>query len=255
MGGTGAEKPTLIRWEERNGEKVAVRIDGRLPEQLRPIRIEVGVLGNADGSALVEYGATRVLAAVYGPREAVPRHVALPDRAIIRCRYHMAPFSTEERKTPAPTRREVELSKVIREALESVVLTEMYPRTSIDVYMEVLQSDGGTRTAAITAASLALADAGIAMRDLVAGVAVGKVDGVLVLDINEVEDNYAEADMPVAMAPSLDKVLLLQLNGVLTHDEFINALELAHRGILEIYKLQKEALRKKYVEVETSTTG
>ena len=255
MGGTGAEKPTLIRWEERDSEKVAVRIDGRLPEQLRPIRIEVGVLGNADGSALVEYGATRVLAAVYGPREAVPRHVALPDRAIIRCRYHMAPFSTEERKTPAPTRREVELSKVIREALESVVLTEMYPRTSIDVYMEVLQSDGGTRTAAITAASLALADAGIAMRDLVAGVAVGKVDGVLVLDINEVEDNYAEADMPVAMAPSLDKVLLLQLNGVLTHDEFIKALELAHRGILEIYKLQKEALRKKYVEVETSTTG
>jgi len=255
MGGTGAEKPTLIRWEERDGEKVAIRIDGRLPEQLRPIRIEVGVLGNADGSALVEYGATRVLAAVYGPREAVPRHVALPDRAIIRCRYHMAPFSTEERKTPAPTRREVELSKVIREALESVVLTEMYPRTSIDVYMEVLQSDGGTRTAAITAASLALADAGIAMRDLVAGVAVGKVDGVLVLDINEVEDNYAEADMPVAMAPSLDKVLLLQLNGVLTHDEFIKALDLARRGILEIYKLQKEALRKKYVEAETSTTG
>ncbi len=255
MGGTGAEKPTLIRWEERDGEKVAIRIDGRLPEQLRPIRIEVGVLGNADGSALVEYGATRVLAAVYGPREAVPRHVALPDRAIIRCRYHMAPFSTEERKTPAPTRREVELSKVIREALESVVLTEMYPRTSIDVYMEVLQSDGGTRTAAITAASLALADAGIAMRDLVAGVAVGKVDGVLVLDINEVEDNYAEADMPVAMAPSLDKVLLLQLNGVLTHDEFIKAFDLARRGILEIYKLQKEALRKKYVEAETSTTG
>jgi len=255
MGGTGAEKPVLIRWEEREGVKTPVRIDGRLPEQLRPIRIEVGVLGNADGSALVEYGATRVLAAVYGPREAVPRHVALPDRAIIRCRYHMAPFSTEERKTPAPTRREVELSKVIREALESVVLTEMYPRTSIDVYMEVLQSDGGTRTAAITAASLALADAGIAMRDLVAGVAVGKVDGILVLDINEVEDNYAEADMPVAMAPSLDKVLLLQLNGVLSHDEFIKALELARKGILEIYKLQKEALRKKYVEVETSVTG
>jgi exosome complex component RRP41 len=252
MGGTGGEKPVLIKWEEKDGQKVPIRIDGRLPEQLRPIRIEVGVLGNADGSALVEYGATRVLAAVYGPREAHPRHMALPDRAIIRCRYHMAPFSTEERKTPAPTRREVELSKVIREALESVVITEMYPRTSIDVYMEVLQSDGGTRTAAITAASLALADAGIAMRDLVAGVAVGKVDGILVLDINEVEDNYAEADMPVAMAPSLDKVLLLQLNGVLSHEEFVKALELARKGILEIYRLQKEALRKKYVEVQSS---
>ena len=248
MGGHAGEKPQLIHWEERGGEKVAVRHDGRLPWELRPIRMEVGVLSNADGSALVEYGGTRVIAAVYGPREAVPRHIALPDRAVLRCRYHMAPFSTEERKTPAPTRREVELSKVIREALESVVLTELFPRTAIDVYMEVLQSDGGTRTAAITAASLALADAGVAMRDLVAGVAVGKVDGVLVLDIDEIEDNYAEADMPVAMAPSLGKVVLLQLNGVLTRDEFAKAMELARRGIMELYRLQKEALRRKYVE-------
>ncbi|HIQ23696.1 MAG TPA: exosome complex exonuclease Rrp41 [Pyrodictium delaneyi] len=249
MGGGAGEKPVLIRWEERDGQKVAVRHDGRLAAQLRPIRMEVGVLSNADGSALVEYGGTRVLAAVYGPREAHPRHMALPDRAVIRCRYHMAPFSTAERKTPAPTRREVELSKVIREALEAVVLTELFPRTAIDVYMEVLQSDGGTRTAAITAASLALADAGIAMRDLVAGVAVGKVDGVLVLDIDEIEDNYAEADMPVAMAPNLGRVLLLQLNGVLAHDEFVQAMELARKGIQTIYKLQKEALRRKYVEV------
>ncbi|KSW11440.1 exonuclease [Pyrodictium occultum] len=248
MAGGGGERPVLIRWEERDGQRVPVRHDGRLAEQLRSIRMEVGVLGNADGSALVEYGGTRVLAAVYGPREAHPRHMALPDRAIIRCRYHMAPFSTEERKIPAPTRREVELSKVIREALEAVVITELFPRTAIDVYMEVLQSDGGTRTAAITAASLALADAGIAMRDLVAGVAVGKVDGVLVLDIDEIEDNYAEADMPVAMAPNLDKVLLLQLNGVLTHEEFVKAMELARKGIHAIYKLQKEALRRKYAE-------
>jgi len=247
MGGAG-EKPQLIHWEERGGEKVAVRHDGRLPWDLRPIRMEVGVLSNADGSALVEYGGTRVVAAVYGPREAVPRHIALPDRAVLRCRYHMAPFSTSERKTPAPTRREVELSKVIREALEAVVLTELFPRTTIDVYMEVLQSDGGTRTAAVTAASLALADAGIAMRDLVAGVAVGKVDGVLVLDIDEIEDNYAEADMPVALAPSLGRVLLLQLNGVLTSSEFAKALEMARKGAEEIYRLQKEALRRKYVE-------
>ncbi len=249
MGGAAGEKPQLIRWEERDGQRVPVRHDGRLPDQLRPIRMEVGVLANADGSALVEYGGTRVVAAVYGPREAVPRHIALPDRAVLRCRYHMAPFSTQERKSPAPTRREVELSKVIREALEAVVLTELFPRTTIDVYMEVLQSDGGTRTAAITAASLALADAGIAMRDLVAGVAVGKVDGVIVLDIDEIEDNYADADMPVAMAPNLNQVLLLQLNGVLSRDEFAEAMALARKGIEALYRLQKEALRKKYVEV------
>jgi exosome complex component RRP41 len=248
MGGHAGEKPELIRWIEENGKKVAVRHDGRKPNELRPIRMELGVLSNADGSALVEYGRTRVVAAVYGPREAHPRHIALPDRAVIRCRYHMAPFSTTERKSPAPTRREIELSKVIREALESIIITELYPRTAIDIYMEVLQSDGGTRTAAITAASLALVDAGVAVRDLVAGVAVGKVDGVLVLDVDEVEDMYGEADMPVAMAPGIGSVVLLQLNGVLSRKEFVEALNMARQGIEQIYAMQKEVVKKKYLE-------
>ncbi|MET1101411.1 MAG: exosome complex exonuclease Rrp41 [Pyrodictiaceae archaeon] len=245
-----AEKPKLIERIVEDGKEVIRRIDGRRPDELRPIRMEVGVLSNADGSALVEYGGTKVIAAVYGPREAVPRHIALPDRATLRCRYHMAPFSTSERKSPAPTRREIELSKVIREALEPIVLSELYPRTTIDVFMEVLQSDGGTRTAAITAASLALADAGVPLRDLVAGVAVGKIDGVLVLDINEVEDEYAEADIPVAMAPSLNRIVLLQFNGVLSPSEFREAIKLAKKGIMEIYRMQKEALRKKYATRE-----
>ncbi len=237
-----SEKPKLI---DENG----LRHDGRKPDQLRPIRIEVGVLSNANGSAIVEYGNTKVIAAVYGPRELHPRHLALPDRAVIRCRYHMAPFSTEERKSPAPSRREIELSKVIREALEPVIFTELYPRATIDIFIEVLQADGGTRTAGVTAAALAVADAGIPMRDLVAAVAVGKVEGVIVLDVDELEDKYGEADMPVAMMPAFNEVTLLQLNGVLTPTEFKKALELAAEGIQEIYKLQREALRKKYIEV------
>ncbi len=242
-------KPKLIeRIRREDGTEEIVRHDGRRPWDLRPVRMEVGVLENADGSAYVEYGGTRVVAAVYGPKEALPKHMALPDRAILRVRYHMAPFSTAERKTPALTRREIELSKVIREALEPIVLTELYPRAMIDVFMEVIQSDGGTRTAAITAASLALADAGVPVRDLVAGVAVGKVDGVLVLDIDEVEDYYAEADMPVAAAPSIGKVVLLQMNGVLTPDEFRKAMEMAYKGIERLHELQREALRKKYAE-------
>ncbi len=233
------EKPKLINEE-------GLRVDGRRPDELRPLRMEVGVLKNADGSALVAFGNTKVIAAVYGPREIHPRHLTLPDRAIIRCRYHMAPFSTSDRKSPAPSRREIELSKVVREALEATIFTELYPRTTIDVFIEVLQADGGTRTAGLTAAALAVADAGIPMRDLVAAVAVGKVDGVLVLDINEIEDEYGEADMPVAMMPSLDKVVLLQLNGVLTPEEFKEAFKLAKKGIMEIYKMQKEALFRKY---------
>ena len=95
-----------------------LRMDGRGLEHLRPVKIEVGLLENANGSVYLEQGKCRILAAVYGPHEAHPRHLALPDRAILRCRYHMAPFSVTERKNPAPSRREIELSKVIREALE-----------------------------------------------------------------------------------------------------------------------------------------
>lgn len=213
---------------------------------MRPMKMEVGVLPNAQGSALVELGKTKVIAAVYGPREALPRFLTLPDRAILRVRYHMAPFSTKDRKSPAPSRREIELSKVIREALEAAVISELYPKTTIDVFIEVLQADGGTRTAGVTAASLALADAGIPMRDLVAGIAVGKINGVLVLDIDEYEDNVGEADMPIAMMPGLDRIVLLQLNGRLTRDEFRRALNMAIDAIKTIYILQKQALRQRY---------
>ncbi len=238
------EKPRLVSED-------GIRHDGRRLDELRTIKMEVSILSNASGSAYVEFGKTRVIAAVYGPREPPQRYMVLPHRAVLRCRYHMAPFSTDERKNPAPSRREIEISKVIREALEPVVVSEAFPRTSIDIFIEVISADGGTRTAALNAASLALADAGIPMRDLVAAVAVGKVNGYLVLDIDQVEDSYGEADMPVAMAPSLNMVTLLQLNGVLTPQEFSQALSMAFRGINEIYRLQKETLRNKYlVKVE-----
>jgi len=226
-----------------------LRHDGRRLDELRPITMSVGVLKNANGSALVEYGKTKVLAAVYGPREPQTKYMLLPNRAVIRCRYHMAPFSTHERKNPTLSRREIELSKVIREALEPITISELYPRTSIDVFIEVINADGGTRTASITAASLALADAGIPIKDLVAGVAVGKIDGFLALDIDEEEDMYGEADMPVAIAPSLRRVTLLQLNGVLTTEEFSEALRLALAGANLIYEKAREALRDRYMKV------
>ena len=113
-----------------------LRVDGRGLGELRPLKMEVGVLDKADGSAYVEHGKNKVMAAVYGPREAHPKHVALSDRAVVKCRYHMAPFSTTERKNPAPSRRELELSKVIREALEPAIMSEYYPRATIDILLK-----------------------------------------------------------------------------------------------------------------------
>ncbi len=231
-------------------DKDDIRLDGRKLNELRPTKIEVGILGNADGSAYIEQGKNKILAAVYGPKEVHPRHLARPDRAVLRCRYHMAPFSVDERKSPAPSRREVELSKVIREALEPSIFVEYYPRTSIDIFIEILQADGGTRCAGITTASLALADAGIPMRDLVAACAAGKADGHLVLDLMDVEDKAGEADVPLALMPNLNAVTLLQMDGSLTIEEFEKAINLALDGCKQLYALQKEALKSKYVAVK-----
>jgi len=226
------------------------RLDGRKLDQLRQIKLEVGILDKADGSAYVEQGKNRILVAVYGPREAHPKHIALPDRAVVRCRYHMAPFSTEERKSPAPSRREMELSKVIREALEPAILSENYPRTTIDIFIEVLQSDGGSRCAAITGASLALADAGIPMKSLVSACAVGKIGSQIALDLSDLEDKYGEADMPVALMPSFNKITLVQMDGSLMLEEFAKALDMAVDSCKQIHEMQKTALKGKYLLIK-----
>jgi len=228
-------------------DKKGCRLDGRKADELRPIKIEVGILSNADGSAYIEQGKNKILAAAFGPREMHPKHLAQPDRMVLRCRYHMAPFSVEERKSPAPSRREIELSKVIRESLEPSLFLEYYPRTGVDVFIEVLQADGGTRCAAITAASLAVADAGIPMRDLVVACAAGKVDDTVVLDLFDTEDKAGCADVPVALMPNLNAVTLLQMDGILAPEEFEKAVNLAIDGCRKIYGLQKEALKTKYM--------
>ena len=230
-------------------DKKGLRLDGRKADELRTVKLEVGVIPNADGSAYIEHGKNKIMAAVYGPREVHPKHLALQDRTVMKCRYHMAPFSVQERKSPAPSRREIELSKVIRESLEPAVFMEYYPRTMVDVFIEVLQADGGTRCASITAAALALADSGIPMRDLVVACAAGKVEDTIVLDLMDTEDKLGSADVPVALMPNLNAVTLLQMDGNLSHEEFETAVNMAIEGCKKIYVMQKEALKTKYVNV------
>lgn len=239
----------MSRKNEKLINEKGLRLDGRRPEELRPITIEIGIISKAHGSAYVQQGKNKILAAVYGPREMHPKHLARPDRAVLRARYHMAPFSVEERRSPAPSRRDTEISKVITEALETSVFVERYPRTGIDVFIEVLQADGGTRCASITAASLALADAGIPMRDLTAACAAGKVDGTIVLDLMGNEDKKGEADVPVALMPNFDAITLLQMDGILSFKEFEKTVNLALKGCRTIYDLQKKALKDKYMDI------
>jgi len=226
-----------------------LRLDGRRIDEIRPMKMEIGVLSRADGSCYLEWGKNKVLAAVYGPRELHPRRLQKADSVLIRYRYNMAAFSVEDRIRPGPSRRSIEISKVSREAFEPVVLTHLYPGAVIDVFAEVLQADAGTRTAAINAASVALADAGIPMKGLVSACAVGKVDGQLVLDLNKPEDNYGDADIPMAMT-SDGEISLIQMDGDVTQEEFKQAIEMCKEGCRQILEIQKETLRNKFTKLD-----
>ncbi len=246
MGSVGAkEVPVLLSPE-------GLRIDGRHLDELRPIRIVAGALRQADGSAFVEWGANKVMAAVYGPREVHPRHLQQNNKAIVQCRYNMAAFSVDERKRPGLDRRSQEISKVISEAFESVIFAEEFPRTSIDIYIEVLQANAGTRCAGIVAASVALADAGIPMVDLLPAVAVGKVGGAIALDLKKEEDNFGEADMPMALVPQSGRLVLLQMEGHMTREELSKSLDLGVTGCRAIYEKMKQALRDRYAGGEAA---
>ncbi|MDP8011633.1 MAG: exosome complex exonuclease Rrp41 [Thermoplasmata archaeon] len=236
---------TDLKLIDENGK----RIDGRGFDELRPIKIEAGVLERADGSAYIEWGGNKIIAAVYGPREVYPKHMQDPSKAVLRARYNMAAFSVDERKKPGPDRRSIELSMVISNALSSVVFLEQFPRTAIDVFIEVLQADAGTRIAGLTAASVALADAGIPMKDLIVGCAAGKVENTIVLDLNKEEDNFGQADLPVAIIPRTKDVVLFQMDGDMTQEEIDKAMDMAINAAMKIYDLQKDALKRKYFSI------
>lgn len=234
----GKTNPDIIK----NG----IRPDGRRLEELRPIEAQVGVLKKADGSALFKMGNTLAIAGVYGPRKVYPKHEEEAERAILRTRYSMAAFSTTERIRPGPSRRSQEISKVTREALMPVIFLDEFPKTAIDVYIEILQADASTRVAGINAASLALADAGVPMADLVASCSAGKVAGHIVLDVAGKEDTEGELDLPVAYYKRKNLVTLLQMDGLATKEEVKEIIKMALKGCEVIYEKQREALKRKY---------
>ena len=240
------EKPEYLI---KNGK----RLDGRKPEELREIKMRTGVVSNADGSAMVSFGKTKVIAAVYGPREVHPRHLLLPDRALLRAWYDMFSFSVEDRKRPGPGRREIEISKVLTEALRSVVFLEKFPRTAIDIFIAVVQADASTRVTGLNAAALALADAGIPMKDLVTAVSFGKVYDEkgkehMVVDVFKPEDNWGLADVAYAVTPNFGEILLLQMDGNLTREELFTGKRMADEAVRKIYRQQVKALKDKYLE-------
>lgn len=226
--------------------------EGRKLEETRPIEAKAGVIPNADGSAYFKIGDTVAYAAVYGPRHLHPRFLQDPEKGVLRFHYNMMPFSGQgNRVRPGGNRRAKEISMVSRNALLPVVNLEEFPNAVVDVFVELPQTDAGSRCAAISAASMALADAGVPMKDMVPAVAVGKIDETVLVDLDYHEEAFdgEVADIPVAMIPSTEEISLLQMDGIISKDQLVEALEMSKGACHNIYEIQKKALKDKYDKI------
>lgn len=231
------------------------RLDKRKFDETRPIEAKVGVIKRADGSALFKIGNTNAYAAVYGPRAMYPRFLQNPQKGVLRVNYNMMPFSGHgDRVRPGSSRRAKEISMVTEKALLPVIDLSHFPNSVVDVFIELPQTDAGTRCAGICAAAMALADAGITMKDLVTSIAIGCIDGTVIADLSYDEESYEGkvTDIPVAILPNSGKISLLQLDGGVTKEQLKKALELATEVCKKIYEIQKKALKEKYTSIGES---
>lgn len=227
----------------------AKRFDGRAWDETRPLKAKVGIIPKADGSAMFQSGNTIAYAAVYGPRDLHPKFMQNPETGILRCGYNMMPFSGHgERVRPGGGRRSKEIAMVMEKALSPVLNLKDYPNSVVDVFVELPQTDAGTRCAGITAAAMALADAGLEMKDMVAAIAAGKVGDKICIDLSYDEEAFegGAADIPVAMIPRTGEVTLLQMDGILSRDDLKKALEMAKKAIKRINEVQQQALKERF---------
>ncbi|MBR9691120.1 exosome complex exonuclease Rrp41 [Candidatus Woesearchaeota archaeon] len=226
------------------------RYDGRNFDQMREIEAKAGVIDRATGSGYFRIGKTIAYAAVYGPKELHPKFMQNPEKGLLRCHYNMMPFSGQgNRVRPGPNRRSKEIGLVTQKALLPTVNLENYPKAVVDVFIEFPQTDAGSRCAGICAASIALADAGIEMKDLVASVSVGRVDDKIVVDLDYEEEAHEQggtADMPVAIIPSTGEFTLLQMDGELDPKQVKEALSMAKKACEEIKQAQIKALKDRF---------
>lgn len=237
--------------------KIGLRLDGRRSNELRRIRCKMGVFTKPNGSAYMEQGLTKVLAAVYGPHQMrnQNRGKAQHDNAVVNCQFNMTVFSTSERKKPQGDRKTAEMSLHLRQALLAVIKTDLYPWTQIDIYVEVLQADGGVYPACVNAATLALIDAGIPMKEyVVACTASLAKNGVAMVDISHQEESLGGPILTVAALPICGRFVLLEMSQRFHVDHLPKVLDQALQGCRDIQVIMDEIV-KKHVEEMGQTTG
>jgi ribonuclease PH len=235
------------------------RVDGRAADQLRPVVVTRDYLVHPEGSVLVEFGVTKVICTA-SVEDRVPPFLKGQGLGWITAEYAMLPRSTNtrtNRENRGPSGRSQEIQRLVGRALRLVIDRSKLGERTVWVDCDVIQADGGTRTAAITGSFVAVADAlgripgvepSAAVRDCVAAVSVGVVEGQAILDLNYVEDAAAEVDMNVVMTGAGEFV---EVQGTAERLAFGHArlnemLELAGRGIRRLVALQRRALEARH---------
>lgn len=236
------------------------------------MKVQMGPVTSVSGSALVHMGLTTALASVRGPIECARRSDELPDRAILDVTVRATPFapSGDRRPTnPNTDRRLVEQSNLVKRALEASVLLRLYPRSRVEVSVVVLADDGGRLCAAINAATLALVDAGVPMRDMVcacsAGVATGAgPDGsdVEIVDLNRLEmlgggggGGGAAVYLPCAAMPQRGTVVLSQCESRLPVETFEKVLAAAVDGCHAVFEVMQASVRERAATLLAARNG
>ncbi|MCX8650812.1 ribonuclease PH [Gilliamella sp. B2776] len=237
-----------------------MRPSGRAAEQVRPIKIIRHYTKHAEGSVLVEFGETKVLCNAT-VEESVPRFLKGQNQGWVTAEYGMLPRATNSRTQREAakgkqTGRTMEIQRLIARSLRAMIDLKLLGEYTITLDCDVIQADGGTRTASITGACVALNDAINKMiaegklkqnpiKSLVAAVSVGIVDGQAVCDLEYIEDSNADTDMNVIMT---DDGRIIEVQGTaegepFSHDELLELLELAKNGIATIIDAQRQALK------------
>ncbi|KAL4066782.1 exoribonuclease, exosome component 4 [Scleroderma citrinum] len=222
-----------------------LRSDGRRQYELRDISIDFSLQGHADASVTFQHGLTQVLVSVLGPHEAKMRSQTIHDRAVINVEVNVAAFSTgERRKRTRGDKRLLELASTIKSTFEPVVQAHLYPRSQVDIFIQVIQQDGGLLPACINGSTLALAAAGIPMFDFLCAVSGGVHSTSPLLDLTTLEEN----DVPhvtVAVMPRSERVALVTMETRLHVERFEEIFRLAVDAGKVLHAEMKAALQRR----------
>ncbi|KIL67475.1 hypothetical protein M378DRAFT_159291 [Amanita muscaria Koide BX008] len=221
------------------------RSDGRRQFELRDIGIDLSQQNFADGSAIISHGLTQVLVSVLGPREAKSRSQTIHDRANINVELNVAAFSTGERRRRSKNdKRILEMAAAIRSTFEPVIQTNLFPRSQIDIYVQVLQQDGGVLQTCINGTTLALINAGIPLNDFACAITCGAHSTSPLLDLSLLEENDLP-HMTIAMLPKTGRVTLVTMETRLHVDRFEELLGLALEAGNVLHEEMKLAIDKR----------